>query len=55
MKPGEKNRVTIELPKKAFAFYDVESKSFVVEPGEFTIYIGSASDACEQKVNVTLN
>jgi beta-glucosidase len=43
LKPGEKKTVKFILEKDAFAFYDVKSKSWVVEPGTFTIMIGSSS------------
>jgi beta-glucosidase len=43
LKPGERKTVKFILEKDAFAFYDVKSKSWVVEPGTFTIMIGSSS------------
>jgi beta-glucosidase len=43
LKPGEKKTVKFILEKDAFAFYDVKSKSWVVEPGTFTIMVGSSS------------
>ncbi|NLL01086.1 MAG: glycosyl hydrolase [Clostridiales bacterium] len=43
LKPGEKQNVNITLNKDSFSFYDVESKRFVVEPGEFEIQLGSSS------------
>lgn len=46
LEAGESKEVTMELPRKAFAFYDVHAKDFVVEPGEFLIHVGNASDAC---------
>ena len=44
--PGESKIVTMELDENAFAFYDVEKKAFVVEPGTFEIHLGNASDHC---------
>ena len=46
LQPGETRTVTLELPAKAFAFYDVEKKDFVVEKGSFVIFVGNASDHC---------
>ena len=43
LKAGETKRVTITLPHEAFAFWDVKSHSFVVEPGEFDILVGGSS------------
>lgn len=40
---GGKVRVEVVLDKDAFSFYDVKSKSFVVEPGEFTVSVGASS------------
>lgn len=38
-----KVRVEITLGREAFAFYDVKTKSFVIEPGEFGILVGASS------------
>ena len=46
LQPGETKRVTLELPYRAFAFYDVGEEAFVVEPGKFELYIGNSSDNC---------
>lgn len=43
LKKGEKKRVEIVLGKESFSFYDVRSKDFVVEPGDFEILVGSSS------------
>ena len=43
VKAGETVRVSVELDSEAFAFYDVDSQSFVVEPGEFVISVGPSS------------
>jgi beta-glucosidase len=44
LKPGEKRTVSFSLPAEKLSFYDVKSKSFVVEPGEFQVLIGSSSE-----------
>jgi beta-glucosidase len=41
--PGETKRVNILLDRDAFSYYDVNKKSWVVEPGEFEFLIGSSS------------
>ncbi len=43
LKPGEKQQVSIPLPRSAFAYYDPDKKGWVAEKGEFTILIGSSS------------
>ncbi|MFH1369050.1 MAG: glycoside hydrolase family 3 C-terminal domain-containing protein [Elusimicrobiota bacterium] len=43
LKPGEKKKVIFTLDKRAFAYYSVEKKDWVVEPGVFEIQVGSSS------------
>jgi len=43
LKPGEKKTITFTLGKDAFSFYDVKSKEWIVEPGDFNIMVGSSS------------
>ena len=54
LKPGETKRIELPLPYRAFTFYDVEKKDFVVEPGVFKIMVGNASDNCVLEGEVTL-
>ena len=42
LKPGESKKITFELDKSAFAFYDAEMK-YIVEAGEFNIHVGNSS------------
>jgi beta-glucosidase len=44
LNPKEKKVVTIALPKTDLAFYDVKSKSFVVEPGAYDVMVGASSE-----------
>ena len=44
LEPGETKRVTFELDRRAFAFYDTESADWKVESGEFEISIGASSE-----------
>lgn len=41
--PNESKTVTISLDKKSFSFYDVDSRSFEIENGLYTIYVGNSS------------
>ncbi|MCM1570042.1 MAG: glycoside hydrolase family 3 C-terminal domain-containing protein [Roseburia sp.] len=54
LQPGESRVVTMKLPLKAFAFYDVARKAFVVEPGKFVLHVGNASDNCRLQTEVEL-
>ena len=51
LKPGETKRVDILLDHDAFAYYDVNKKSWVVEPGDFEFLIGSSSRDIRLKGN----
>ncbi len=51
---GGNAHVQMTLGKDAFAFYDVKTKSFVVEPGEFTISVGASSADIRLEQNVML-
>ena len=54
LNPGETQKVALELTAEALAFYDV-NMDYVVEPGEFEIWIGNSSrDADLQKVILTV-
>lgn len=44
LQPGEKQLVRLALPTMSLAFYDGSVRDFVVEPGSFSILLGSASD-----------
>jgi len=41
--PGETKTVTFMLDKVALSFYDTETKTWLAEPGEFKIMLGSSS------------
>jgi beta-glucosidase len=47
LKPGESKRVTVQLDRRAFAFYDVAKKDWNAEPGDFSILVGGSSDKIE--------
>ena len=54
LQPGETKTVSLILPGKAFAFYDVQQKVFVVEQGSFVLHVGNASDNCKLQETVVL-
>lgn len=43
LEPGESKTVTFALNKRAWAYYDVESKGWYTEEGEFRILVGASS------------
>ena len=44
LEPGEKKMVSLTLPERASSFYDVKTKSWKLETGEFAIHVGSSSE-----------
>lgn len=43
LQPGEKKNVTLTLNKDAFQYYDEAKKDWVMDKGQFIIYVGSSS------------
>ncbi|CAG1003127.1 beta-glucosidase [Anaerolineales bacterium] len=43
LQPGEEKEVSIELNRRAFAFYDVTQREWIVEAGDFEILLGASS------------
>jgi beta-glucosidase len=43
LEPLEKKSVTISLNDKAFSYYDVDKKSWIIDPGVFEILVGASS------------
>jgi beta-glucosidase len=54
LKPNEQKEVTFMLDRSAFAFYDVETSAWKIEPGSFNILIGSSSRDIRLSGNVNL-
>lgn len=54
LKAGQSKKVTFELPVNLLAFYDADMR-FVVEPGEISIMIGSASDDIRLEESFEIN
>jgi beta-glucosidase len=53
LNPGESRLVKITLNEKDFAFWDIKTSNWKVEPGDFSIMVGSASNDIRlaEKVN----
>jgi beta-glucosidase len=43
LNPSESRRVSVDLPRRAFAYWSVETNNWKIEPGEFVIEIGVSS------------
>ncbi len=54
LQPGETKTVTLQLPAEAFQYYDEAKKQWVLEPGQFEVRVGSASDDIRQTGMLTL-
>jgi beta-glucosidase len=53
LEPGERTRVSIELDRSAFTYYDPDCHAFVFEPGEFEIMVGSSATDIELHARCT--
>lgn len=54
LKPGETRSLTVNLDRRAFSYYDVNSKSWQRDPGEFEILVGSSSEETQLRGTVQL-
>jgi beta-glucosidase len=43
LQPSEARHVTVAVKRSDLGFFDVEQQSFVVEPGNFEIFVGASS------------
>lgn len=51
--PGETRRVRVELDRRSFSYYDVQSGDWAVTPGDFEILVGRSSAAIELRRKLT--
>jgi beta-glucosidase len=54
LKPGMKQHVVLHLDRRAFEYYDVESKDWKLDPGAFTIFVGQSSEALDLRQNIQM-
>jgi beta-glucosidase len=50
---GQTKKVSIKIPRKAFAHYDTDQKKRVVEPGTYKILVGSSSRNLPLKASIS--
>jgi beta-glucosidase len=49
LQPNETAKITFQLDRDAFSFYDVETENWIVESGQFEILVGSSSRDVRQR------
>jgi beta-glucosidase len=54
LKRGESSRVTVEVPATRLRYWDTQKKRYVVEPGDYEILIGAASDDIRLKLPIAV-
>ncbi|WP_159989427.1 MULTISPECIES: beta-glucosidase [Rathayibacter] len=52
--PDEDSIVTFQLDNRAFAYWDVETQGWVVEPGQFYVHVGASSRDIRQTVEIKI-
>jgi beta-glucosidase len=55
LEPGETRRVTVELDRRSFAYYDTDRSGWEVAPGTFGVLVGRSSAAIELRGDVTFS
>lgn len=51
---GESKHVALELEDRAFAYWDVETHGWVIDPGRYTLLVGSSSRDIHAAVEISL-
>lgn len=54
LQPGEEREAVVTLERRAFAFYDVATHAWCVEPGEFRISVGASARDLRLNASLTL-
>jgi beta-glucosidase len=54
VKAGSSETVTIKVPVKELAYYDVAAKKWTVEPGKYTIKVGTSSRDIKKEISITI-
>ncbi len=54
LKKGESKQVTIQVPAERLRYWDTDKKQYVVEPGDYEILVGAASDDIRLKLPTTV-
>ena len=51
---GRSEHVALEIPANRFRYWDITRKQYVVEPGDYELLIGAASDDIRLRVPATI-
>jgi beta-glucosidase len=51
---GGSSHITIDIPAEQFRYWDTSKKQYVVEPGDYELMIGAASDDIRLRVPLTM-
>ena len=51
---GQAARATMEIPAARFRYWDTNKKQYVVEPGDYELFVGAASDDIRLKMPFTI-
>jgi beta-glucosidase len=54
LRPGETKRVTVTLGPRSFTYYDVDSKEWRADAGQFDVLVGRSSDQIELRSKIDL-
>ena len=54
LQPGEQQNITIELAKDAFQYFDDKKMQWVLEPGQFSVLVGTSSRDIRLKSEISL-
>ena len=54
LQPGQTQRVTLTLTPRDRSYWDVNSKDWKQDPGQFTVYVGHSSADIDQQVTFTV-
>jgi len=54
LEPGEERTVTLDLDRRAFAYWDVAEGGWVVAAGDYTVQIGASAEDVVAEATVTL-
>lgn len=54
VKSGSSETVTIQIPVKELAYYNVSAKKWTVEPGKYTLKIGNSSRDIKTEIAITI-
>jgi beta-glucosidase len=55
LRPGETRHITVKLDRRAFSYYDINSKQWHMDPGEFDILVGQSVEEIKLRGKLALN